>query len=385
MEKLKIGIVCYPSIGGSGIVASQLGQALCQLRYEVHFLSHDYPQRLGALKNHCTFHHIHVPTYPVFRFPPYTLALATELTRIIREVGLQLLHVHYAIPHSTSAVLANLMLEDLGLPRIPVVTTIHGTDTELVGQEPAYKAAVEFSLNHCDAVTAVSDYLKRSTLETFQCRKPIEVIHNFIDTRVFQPPERNEFPRDGQQWQVIHISNFRPVKRIQDIILAFSAIAQCLPCHLTLVGDGPERAAAQETVTALGLSEKVSFPGKIQEVEEPLAQSDILMCVSESESFGMSIAEAMATGIPVIASRVGGIPEVMVDGETGVLVPVGDIDRMAEALLGLMTQPGRVQELGGAGRRRIENFFSPQVSVPKYEALYRSLAGGDASGKGAAK
>lgn len=381
MDKLKIGIVCYPSIGGSGIVATQLGQALCQLRYEVHFLSHDYPQRLGALKNHCTFHPIHVPTYPVFRFPPYTLALATELTRIIREVGLQLLHVHYAIPHSTSAVLANLMLEDLGLPRIPVVTTIHGTDTELVGQEPAYKAAVEFSLNHCDAVTAVSEYLKRSTLETFRCRKPIEVIHNFIDTQTFHPPMQDRLPRDGERWQVVHISNFRPVKRVTDIILAFNAIAQCLPCHLTLAGDGPERAVAQETVSTLGLSDKVSFPGKVLGVEALLAKSDILMCVSESESFGMSIAEAMASGIPVIASRVGGIPEVMIEGETGLLVSVGDVDRMAEALLGLMTQPERARQLGEAGRRRIEKHFSPQVSVPKYEALYRSLT----EGKGMAK
>ncbi len=330
---------------------------------------------------------MHLSSHPrshlsVFRFPPYTLALATELTRIVREVGLQLLHVHYPFLTRVGG-LANLMLEDLGLPRVPVVHHHHGTDTELVGQEPAFKAAGEFSLNRCDAGTAVSENLTRTTLETFQCRRPIEVIYNFVDTQVFHPPERNEFPRNGEQWQVVHISNFRPVKRVMDIVLAFNAIAQCFPCHLTLAGDGPERALAQETVCSLGLSEKVSFPGKLLEVEDLLAQSDLLMCVSENESFGMSIAEAMATGLPGIASRAGGIPEVVEDGETGILVNVGDVDGMAEALLGLMTQPEGAKQMGEAGRRRIEERFSPQVSIPKYEALYRALTDGAVGGKGA--
>ena len=372
-DKLKIGIVCYPTIGGSGIVATQLGQALCLLRYEVHFISHDYPQRLGELKNHCTFHHINVPTYPLFRYPPYTLALATELYRIIQQVGLHVLHVHYAIPHSTSAVLANLMLEDKGLDRIPLVTTVHGTDTELVGMDPVYRSAIEFSLNHCDAITAVSESLKKSTLESFECRNDIQVIHNFIDPLIFHPPAKVRFPRKEDKWQIIHISNFRPVKRIQDIIRAFDSISQCIPCHLLMVGDGPERPGAEEMVCSLGLSSQVTFTGKVLTVESLLRESDILLCVSESETFGMSIAEGMASGLPVVATRIGGIPEVVVHGETGFLTEVGDINKIAESLLQIMTSPDLAKTMGQAGRSRIEDYFSPQAIVPKYESVYRSL------------
>lgn len=372
-EPLRIGIVCYPTIGGSGVVATQLGQSLCEKRYEVHYISHDLPQRLGKLKNRCRFHHIHVPVYPLFRFPPYTLALATELTRLVQEERLHLLHVHYAIPHSTSAVLANLMLEDKHLPRVPIVTTIHGTDTELVGKEPSYKLAVEFSLNHCDVLTSVSDYLKTVTLETFDCRNPIEVIHNFVDTDLFCPPEDNGFPRDGRTWKLIHISNFRPVKQVLDVIRVFDTVAKCVPCHLLMVGDGPDKPAAQEMVCSLGLSSQVTFTGKVLTVEESLRQADILLCTSQTESFGMSIAEAMSCGLPVIAPRVGGIPEVVQDGLTGILTKPGDLDAMAEALLSLFTNPQKAISLGLAARKRILENFSPLSVVPKYESIYERL------------
>lgn len=374
-DRLRIGIVCYPTIGGSGIVATQLGQALCEQKYKIHYISHDMPQRLGQLKHHCVFHHIHVPLYPLFRFPPYTLALATELARLAQEVSLDVLHVHYAIPHSTSAVLANLMLEDKGLRRVPLVTTVHGTDTELVGLEPAYRLAVEFSLNHCDALTAVSKNLRQNTLEMFDCRVPIEVIYNFVDTKLFHPPENTRHPRDSAVWRIIQVSNFRPVKRVLDAIQVFESIAKCISCELVLVGDGPERKVAEERVARLGLSDSITFSGKVLCVEEFLRQADILLCTSQTESFGMSIAEGMASGLPVVAPRAGGIPEVVLDGTTGILTDPGDLDALAEALLRLMTAPEEAERLGRAGRERIEQLFSPGVVVPQYEALYDRLAG----------
>jgi N-acetyl-alpha-D-glucosaminyl L-malate synthase BshA len=374
-DKMKIGIGCYPSIGGSGVVATQLGQQLCERKFEVHFIAYDLPPKLMQLKNKCRFHHIHVPAYPLFRFPPYTLALATELTRLVKEVGLDLLHVHYAIPHSMSAVMANLMLEDHSLSRVPVITTVHGTDTELVGKEPQYKSAVEFSLNHCDALTAVSEDLRRSTLESFDCRKPIEVIYNFVDTDVFYPPPENCFPRNKDYWQIVHISNFRPVKRIRDVIQVFDLICKCVPCRLLMVGDGPDRPAAEEMVNSLGLSSMVGFTGRTVMVENILRRCDILLCTSENETFGMSIAEAMASGMPVVSSRVGGIPEVMIDGETGFLRPLGELEQMAEAIHQLITNPELAARMGQAGRERILQKFSAPLIVPQYTTLYERLAG----------
>jgi len=373
-NRLRLGIVCYPAIGGSGIVATMLGKALCERKYEIHFISHDLPPRLHGLKDHCTFHHIDVPVYPLFRFPPYTLALATELMRLVQEIGLQLLHVHYAIPHSTSAVLANLMLKERGLQPVPLLTTIHGTDTELVGREPLYRPVVEFSLNHCDALSAVSNSLKKSTQETFDCRTEIEVIHNFVDTDWFQPPENDRFPRDGHCWQIIHVSNFRPVKRVLDVIKVFDSVANCVPCRLLMVGDGPDRPAAQELAASLGLSDRITFAGKELFVERLLRQSDVLLSASSSESFGMSVAEAMASGLPVVASRVGGVPEVVVDGQSGILTPPGCPDAMAEALLEILTQPDLAPALGRAARQRIVDHFSTSAIVPRYESLYSRLA-----------
>ncbi len=373
-KKLRIGIVCYPSIGGSGIVATQLGQALCERKYEVHYISHDMPQRLGKMKNKCTFHRIHVPVYPLFRYPPYTLALATELTRLVDEVGLDLLHVHYAIPHSTSAVLANLMLQDKGRERIPIVTTVHGTDTELVGKEPVYKPAVEFSLNHCDALTAVSENLKKTTLESFDCRQDIRVVYNFVDPETFCPPEKEGFPRNGQQWQIAHISNFRPVKRILDVIRIFDCFAKCVPSRLLMVGDGPDRREAEDLVESLGLAKQVSFTGHVLEVESILRKTDVLLCTSENESFGMTVCEALASGVPVVATRAGGLPEVIEDGRSGILADVGDVDSMAEAVLQIIMQPELGMEIGRGARKRVLEHFSPDIIVPQYEELYEKLA-----------
>jgi N-acetyl-alpha-D-glucosaminyl L-malate synthase BshA len=371
---LRVGIICYPTIGGSGIVATSLGRALCERRYSVHFISHDLPQSLGKLKEHCRFHHIQVPVYPLFRFPPYTLALATELTRLVQEVPLDVLHLHYAIPHSTSAVLANMMLEDKGIRRVPLITTVHGTDTELVGKEPSYKPAVEFSLNHCDCLTAVSKSLKESTMEAFDCRRPIEIIHNFVDPEVFYPPEGNCFPRNPKYWQLVHVSNFRPVKRVLDVIKVFDTISSAASSRLVMVGDGPDRAEAENLVCSLGLSNRVIFTGRIVNVEKILRNSDVLISTSSSESFGMSIAEAMASGVPVVATEVGGVPEVIEDGVTGVLTTPGNLNEMAEAILSIISEPEKAQRMGKAGRSRVLSRFSPGVIVPQYEALYRQLA-----------
>lgn len=381
---MRIGIVCYPTIGGSGIVATELGVQLYCRGHEVHFISYDLPERLlrdddGRFTVDCgscgagvlRFHHIDVPHYPLFRFPPYTLALATKLYRVVLEEHLDLVHVHYAIPHSTSALLAKQMLHANCGRSIKIITTLHGTDSVLVGQEPNYKDTVEFSINGSDAVTAVSESLRRQTLEMFTITREIDVIYNMIDTNVFQPREGGA----GVGWRltVMHVSNFRPVKRPADAVRAFDLIARVVPSRLVMVGDGPERAAVQELARSLGLSDVVEFTGFSHGVSETLRCADVLLSTSESESFGLSIAEAMATGAPVVAYRVGGIPEVVEDGVTGVLVRPFDLAALAEAAVKILLCPALRARMGEAARRRIVERFSPAVILPRYEALYRSL------------
>ncbi len=366
---MKIGIVCYPSIGGSGIVATELGKSLSRRGHQIHFISYDVPRKLEGADEAFHFHHVDAPLYPLFRFPPYTLALASKIYEVCLENTLDVLHVHYAVPHSTSAFLAKEMLCSRGHRKMKVITTLHGTDTELVGQMPSYKPVVEFSIDSSNAVTAVSQHLKQSTLDQFTIHRPIQVIHNPIDTELFSPPAE---PKDFQSTpkNVIHVSNFRPVKRITDAIQVFDLISAAVPAKLTFIGEGPDRSAADMQVCRLGLKEHVEFLGPRTNVSEIMKHADLLISTSESESFGLTIAEAMACEVPVVATEVGGVPEVVEDGVSGLLAPVGDVQMLAEEAIRILTQPDLHRSLGQAGRKRIRDRFSMEAITTQYEQLY---------------
>ncbi len=366
---MKIGIVCYPSIGGSGIVATELGTSLSHRGHDIHFFSYDLPKKLEGVTGQFNFHHVNVPIYPLFRFPPYTLALASAIYETAKSNPFDILHVHYAVPHSTSALLAKQMLCSCGENRLKVVTTLHGTDTELVGQMPSYKPVVEFSIDSSNIVTAVSHYLKEATLKQFEIHRDIHVIYNPIDTNVFKPlPEEKRSSR----WEktLVHVSNFRPVKRVEDVIKVFDLVSSAIPSRLLLVGDGPERHAAEMLAKHLGLIDKVEFLGPQPNVAAVLRQADLLISTSESESFGMTIAEAMASEVPVVASRIGGVPEVVEDGVTGFLVPVGCIQSFAEAAITILTNNDLQRKIGNAARRRILDHFQVDLITAQYEKLY---------------
>lgn len=385
---LRIGIVCYPTIGGSGIVATELGLQLYCNGHDVHFISYDLPERLlrsedGGFAVDCgckgagsiRFHHIDVPNYPLFRFPPYTLALATCLYRIVLEEDLDLVHVHYAIPHSTSALLAKSMLRANAGRSIRIITTLHGTDSVLVGREPNYRAAVEFSINGSDAVTSVSEWLRRQTLETFAIRREIRVIPNMVDIQQFSPaqPLEDGPPPDRREPVIMHISNFRRVKRVTDVITAFDLVSRAQPCRLVMVGEGPDRAEAENLAAQLGIANRVEFVGATLDVPSQLRRADLVLSCSETESFGLSIAEAMACGVPVVAYRVGGIPEVVEDGVTGVLVPPSEVALLAEAAVKLLRCRNLRWRMAVAARKRVVSRFSSDVVLPMYEHMYREL------------
>ena len=368
---MRIGIVCYPSIGGSGIVATELGKSLSRRGHEVHFFSYDVPHKLEGACEQFHFNYVDVPLYPLFRFPPYALALASRIFQTCLETPLDILHVHYAIPHSTSAFLAKCMLCAKNRPRLKVITTLHGTDTELVGQMPSYKPVAEFSIDSSDAVTAVSQHLKRSTLEQFDIHRDIQVIYNPIDTRSLTPLPGETPTRPVKN--VVHISNFRPVKRIDDVIKVFDLISAVIPARLFFIGEGPDRSTADLLVSRLGLHEKVTFLGPQADVGATLQYADLLLSTSESESFGLTIAEAMSCEVPVVATAVGGVPEVMEDGVTGYLKPVGCVQGMAEAAIRIFTTPHLQARLGKAGRQRVLNMFEIDMITDRYEQLYRDV------------
>ncbi|MEW6239051.1 MAG: N-acetyl-alpha-D-glucosaminyl L-malate synthase BshA [Candidatus Omnitrophota bacterium] len=370
---MKIGIVCYPSIGGSGIVATELGIALSRRGHQIHFFSYDVPYKLEGITDQFHFHHVDVPLYPLFRFPPYTLALASSIYETSRLDPLDILHVHYAIPHSTSALLAKHMLCSRGEQKLKVVTTLHGTDTELVGQMPSYKSIVEFSIDSSDVVTAVSEYLKQSTLRQFEIGRDIHVIYNPIDTDRFAPLPDKKTKCFCAPKNIVHISNFRPVKRLPDIIKVFDLISAVLPVRLILVGDGPDRLAAEQLIDRLGLREKVEFRGAQTDVAATLQEADLLISASQTESFGMTIAEAMACEVPVVATRVGGVPEVVEDGVTGLLAPAGCIQGLTEAAIRILATPGLKERMGKAGRRRILEHFQVDSITSQYEDLYERI------------
>ena len=377
---MKIGITCYPTYGGSGAVATELGLKLAERGHEIHFVSYAQPFRLATFRERVFFHEVEMEAYPLFEHPPYSLALAVALHDAVRTFDLDLVHAHYAIPHAASAWIAREMLQ--GERDLPVVTTLHGTDITLVGGHPSFHAITRFSILQSDRVTAVSRYLRDETVKTFGIpAEKIDVIPNFIDIEIYRrdklPCHRATLAPDGEAI-VMHVSNFRPVKRTLDVVEVFARIRQKVRARLVLVGDGPDRPVVLERARELGVGDHVLFLGKHASVEELLACADLFLLPSASESFGLAALEAMACGTPVVATRVGGLPEVVEDGVSGFLLGVGDVEGMADAAISLLSDPDRWAELSrGARATAVERFSSEQV-VPVYEELYRQVIGGGA-------
>ncbi len=369
---MKSAIVCYPTFGGSGVVATELGIALSAKGHEIHFITYRQPVRLEALQHPLIhFHEVNVPDYPLFKYQPYELALSSRLVDVIKTIQIDVLHVHYAIPHAYAAYMTKMMLLDIGI-KIPIVTTLHGTDITLVGSHPFYKPAVTFSINHSDRVTAVSQSLKEDTLRLFDIHTKIEVVPNFIDTekinRLGKPCERSLLAQKEEKI-ITHISNFRPLKRIMDVIAIFERLHKELPCKLMMVGEGPEKINAVAQVKALGLEDKIIFLGNSNEIDKILCYSDLFLLPSEKESFGLSALEAMAHGVPVISSNAGGLAEVNKEGFSGYLAPVGDIETMAQKAKSLLTDEEQHAQFRTQAKKQA-SLFSIENVVGKYEAIY---------------
>ncbi len=377
---MKIGITCYPTYGGSGAVATELGLELAGRGHELHFISYAQPFRLPGFQERVIFHEVEMDHYPLFEHPPYSLALAVSLHEVSEKYDLDLIHVHYAIPHAASAWIAREMLNGSKGPKI--VTTLHGTDITLVGQHPSFHSITRFSIRKSDGITAVSDFLKDETVDNFGIEpERIEVIPNFVDVDRYRPDRepchRKSLAPDGAKI-VMHISNFRAVKRVEDVVRVFAGISRALPARLVLVGDGPERPRAQALAEELGVGDRVLFLGKHAAVEELLACCDLFLLPSESESFGLAALEAMACGAPVVATRVGGLPEVVDEGESGFLLPLGDVEGMTEASLRILSDAPTLQKMRKAARATAVERFSADRIVPVYEEFYRKvLAGAD--------
>jgi N-acetyl-alpha-D-glucosaminyl L-malate synthase BshA len=377
---MKIGITCYPTYGGSGVVATELGIELAARGHQVHFITYSQPFRLTGREEGISYHEVPVSNYPLFEYPPYDLALATRMSEVAEYYELDLLHVHYAIPHSVSALLARQMLARRGR-QLPFVTTLHGTDITLVGLDRSYLPITRFGIEESDGVTSISQYLKDKTLEAFQIERPIEVIPNFVNCDVYAPLEdreaaRAKFAAAGEK-VVIHLSNFRPVKRVTDVVKTFAGIAARLPARLLLVGDGPDRSSAEWLAHSLGIQDRVSFLGKQESVNELLPVADLMLMPSELESFGLAALEAMACRVPTIATRVGGVPELIEDGVTGRLFPVGETERMADAAVELLSDPERLAEMARAGRASAQARYCASRIIPLYERYYERVLGGN--------
>lgn len=368
---MKIAIVCYPTFGGSGVVATELGIALANRGHEIHFITYKQPVRLGLLNNKIHFHEVHVPEYPLFHYQPYELALSSKLVDTIKLYGIEVLHVHYAIPHAYAGYMAKKILEDEGI-FIPMITTLHGTDITLVGKHPVYKPAVTFSINKSDVVTSVSENLKKNTLELFDIKKEIEVIPNFIDkskySTHFTDCQRSVMAADNEKI-ITHISNFRKVKRIPDIIRIFNKIQKQIPSKLVMVGEGPEKEHAERLCEKLGIAEKVIFLGNSNEIDRILCFSDLFLLPSESESFGLAALEAMINEVPVISSNAGGIPEVNIQGVSGYLSDVGNIDEMADNAISILKDEVVLERFKKNAVKTALKFDILNV-LPYYEAVY---------------
>ncbi len=369
---MKVGITCYPTYGGSGAVATELGIALAARGHEVHFVTYEHPFRLPTFLPRVYFHEVSIGTYPLFEYPPYDLALAVRMHDVVLSHDLDLLHVHYAIPHATSAWIAKEMLREQQRP-LPVVTTLHGTDITIVGQDASYQAITRFSIERSDRITAVSQWLKDETIRAFGCSNSrVDVIPNFVDPVVFDRGRRDEGmwrELGGGKRVLMHISNFRPVKRLRDVVRVFAKVRATIPSVLVMVGDGPDRGAAEEEARTLGVAADVRFLGKIDAVAPLLACADLYVFPSENESFGLSALEALACGVPVVATSVGGVPEVVRDGITGSLHPLGDVQGMAESAVRLL-EPSRWAEASAAAAADARARFATADVVGRYEALY---------------
>ena len=369
---MKLGITCYPTYGGSGAVATELGIALAARGHEVHFITYEHPFRLPHFLPRVHFHEVNIGNYPLFEYPPYDLALAVRMHDVVLSQGLDLLHVHYAIPHATSAWIAKEMLATQGR-QLPVVTTLHGTDITIVGQDHSYQAITRFSIDRSDRITSVSQWLKDETIRAFGCEnRRVDVIPNFVDPAEFDRAKHGDSLRQelGRGTPVLmHISNFRPVKRVRDVVRIFAKVRAQRPCVLVMVGDGPDRGAAEDEARTLGVAADVRFLGRIDDVAPLLAAADLYLFPSETESFGLSALEALASGVPVVASNVGGVPEVLRDGVTGALRPLGDVDGMARAALEFL-EPARWAVASAAAAADARTRFSTDQIVARYEHLY---------------
>jgi len=370
---MRIGITCYPTYGGSGIVATELGLELAARGHDVHFISYAPPIRLNATNDHVHFHEVEVSTYPLFDHQPYTLSLAVKMAEVAASAQLDLLHVHYAIPHSVSALLARQM----AVPRrLPFITTLHGTDITLVGRDRSYLPITKFSIEQSDGITSVSEYLRRATVDTFGVKQPIEVITNFVNCDEYYrapDPARREQWAPGGEPIFMHLSNFRPVKRVTDVVEIFNLVREKIPAKLVMVGDGPDRGAAEWLAERRGIAHDVHFLGKQDRIYDTLALADIFLLPSEQESFGLAALEAMACEVPVIASDVGGLPEVVTHGEDGYLVPVGDVAGAAKHAIEMLAAPGRVREMGDSARKHARARYCASKIIPQYEAYYRKV------------
>jgi N-acetyl-alpha-D-glucosaminyl L-malate synthase BshA len=371
---MRIGIVCYPTYGGSGAVATELGLALAQRGHEVHFVSYAQPFRLKGFSERVTFHEVKIGAYPLFEHPPYSLALAVMLHEVTVRHHLDVIHAHYAIPHAMSAIEARQLLD--GKQQVAVVTTLHGTDITLVGQDPSYHTITKYSIEHSDAVTAVSAYLRDETYRAFGCTTcEIAVIPNFVDLAEFHPREPGTCGHGAAEKTLMHISNMRPVKRLQDVVRIFAKVRERLPAKLVLVGDGPERAVAEREVEALGVGKYVRFLGKVEDVAQVLRWADLYLLPSDVESFGLSALEALATGVPVVGSSTGGLPEVVDHGVNGFLAPPGDVEAMAEGALALLGDGAKWHAASLAAQEKARGFATERV-VPMYEQFYAAVAEG---------
>lgn len=385
---LNIGVVCYPTYGGSGVVAAEVGLGMARRGHCVHFIGTDPPRRFDAAPG-VSFHSVEVCDYPVFQHPPYALALASKLVEVATWANLDVIHVHYALPHATSALLAGQILG----PRAPrLVTTLHGTDITIVGTDPSYLPITRYSVERSDAVTVPSRFLREATRELLELPElPIEVVPNFVDTAHFAPPEPRDRARMTKLFAMlggpvdeaaadaptlVHVSNFRPVKRVHDVLSIFERVNAVMPARLLMIGDGPDRSSVEARVRAQGLHARVRFLGRQSEFAEVLGDSDVFVLPSRTESFGVAALEAMACGVPVVASRVGGLPEVVTPGETGELVGCGDVEGMAQAVLGIVSDPSRREALGTQARARAVERFQDGPAMDRYESIYRRVLEG---------
>ena len=374
-KHLKIGIVCYPTYGGSGVVATELGIALADKGHEVHFISYDQPFRLDLYSENIYFHQVNVPDYPLFEYAPYELNLTSKLVDVAIHEKLNILHVHYAIPHASAAVNAKQILATYGI-HIPIVTTLHGTDITLLGKDKSFKPVIEYAINQSDAVTAVSEDLKTETLENFNIKNEIKTIPNFIDMSLyeqeFNKSLRNNFAKK-EEAILVHISNFRKVKRVQDVVKIFEKVNKQVPSKLLMIGDGPERLKSEQLSRKLGIAKQLRFLGKLKGIEKMLSIADVFVLPSKTESFGLVALEAMASKVAVISTNSGGLPEVNIDGETGYLSDVGDVNKMANDTIYLLKDAKKLDAFKNNALAHAKTFDLPNI-LPQYEAVYQELS-----------